>query len=149
MNMNSFLIRPANENDIKTLTEIDAICFSAPWSEKSFTDEIMNNNVAMYFVVEVDGKVVGYAGLWVILEEGHITNVAVHPDFRGKGLAKKLLTELLAAAEEAGANLFTLEVRASNESAIALYESFNFKSVGVRKKYYEDNDEDAVIMWKV
>ena len=142
-------IRPANENDIKTLTEIDEICFSSPWSEKSFTDEIMNNNVAMYLVAEVAGKVVGYAGLWVILEEGHITNVAVHPDFRGKGLAKKLLTELLAAAEEAGANIYTLEVRASNESAIALYESFNFKSVGLRKKYYEDNGEDAVIMWKV
>ena len=147
--MSNLFIRPANENDIKTLTEIDEICFSAPWSEKSFTDEIMNNNIASYLVAEVAGKVVGYAGLWVILEEGHITNVAVHPDFRGKGLAKKLLTELLAAAEEAGANIFTLEVRASNESAIALYESFNFKSVGLRKKYYEDNGEDAVIMWKV
>ena len=142
-------IRPANENDIKTLTEIDEICFSSPWSEKSFTDEIVNNKIAMYLVAEVDSKVVGYAGLWVILEEGHITNVAVHPDFRGKGLAKKLLTELLATAEEAGANIYTLEVRATNESAIALYESFNFKSVGLRKKYYEDNGEDAVIMWKV
>ena len=147
--MNNFIIRNANENDVKLLTDIDEICFSAPWSEKSFFEEITTNKVAKYIVAEINGKIVGYAGIWVILDEGHITNVAVHPEHRRKGIAKAVISEIMARAEEAGANLFTLEVRASNEAAILLYEKFDFKKVGIRKGYYENNGEDAIIMWKV
>jgi len=141
-------MRVATENDVKALAEMDKICFKAPWSEQSFFEEITTNKIAKYIVAEIDDKIVGYAGIWLILDEGHITNVAVHPDYRRKGIAKAIISEIMAISEEAGANLFTLEVRASNESAILLYEGFDFIQVGIRKGYYEDNGEDAIIMWK-
>jgi ribosomal-protein-alanine N-acetyltransferase len=147
--MDVFTIREANESDVKILADIDERCFRAPWSEKSFFEEITTNEIAKYVVAEINGKVVGYAGIWIILDEGHITNVAVHPDYRRKGIAKAVVSEAMAKSKEVGANLFTLEVRASNKDAISLYEQFDFKKVGVRKEYYEDNGEDAVIMWKI
>jgi ribosomal-protein-alanine N-acetyltransferase len=147
--MDDFVIRKATESDVKPLADMDKICFNLPWSEASFFEEIVNNKVAKYFVAEVSGKMVGYAGLWVVLDEGHITNIAVHPEFRRKGIAKALICKMMSAAEDAGATVFTLEVRALNKSAIALYEQFNFKIVGLRKNYYQDNGEDAAIMWKL
>ena len=147
--MNDLQIRNANENDVKLLADMDEMCFSAPWSETSFFEEITTNKVAKYIVAEIDGEIVGYAGIWIILDEGHITNVAVHPEHRRKGIAKAIISEIIARSEEAGANLFALEVRTSNEAAILLYEKFDFKKVGIRKGYYENNGEDAIIMWKV
>ena len=146
--MNNFMIRAANVHDVKPLTAIDEICFSLPWSEQSFFEEITGNAIAQYVIAESEGKIIGYAGIWAILDEGHITNIAVHPDFRRRGIAKALISVLLEATENAGVKAYTLEVRASNESAIALYECFGFTKSGLRKKYYDDNDEDAVIMWK-
>ncbi|MDR2610639.1 MAG: ribosomal protein S18-alanine N-acetyltransferase [Clostridiales Family XIII bacterium] len=94
-----------------------------------------------------DPLLVGYAGLWVVLDEGHITNVAVDPDYRRQGIAAMLLLKLLEAAREKGAKRFTLEVKRSNAAAIALYERFGFRAAGSRKGYYEEDGEDAVIMW--
>ena len=147
--MDDFLIRSAVENDVKPLTELDRICFDLPWSEVSFFEEITKNEIARYVIAEIAGEIVGYAGIWLIHDEGHITNIAVRPDFRRQGIAKVLISRLLELAEAAGVKAYTLEVRASSESAISLYKDMGFKEHGVRKNYYEDNSEDAMIMWKI
>ena len=144
----NLIIRQAEEKDIKPMAEMDILCFSAPWSEVSFEQEIKENPLAFYVVAEIDGRMVGYAGLWGILDEGHITNVAVHPDFRRKGIGEALVSVLLEHTSGNGIQSHTLEVRASNEAAIALYSKYGFQPGGLRKNYYEDNGEDAVIMWR-
>ncbi|MDD4565635.1 MAG: ribosomal protein S18-alanine N-acetyltransferase [Eubacteriales bacterium] len=143
------IIRQAEEKDIKPMADIDIMCFSAPWSEKSFEQEIKNNHLAFYIVAESGRKIVGYAGLWLIDSEGHITNVAVHPEFRRKRIGEALISVLLAHTIKNGALSHTLEVRASNEAAISLYIKFGFEPAGIRKSYYEDNGEDAIIMWRI
>jgi len=142
------IVRLAEERDIIPMAEMDILCFSAPWSEESFRKEITDNRLAFYIVAEIDGRMVGYAGLWGIVDEGHITNVAVHPDFRRKGIGEALITVLLSHTRENGILSHTLEVRASNEAAISLYMKFGFEPAGLRKNYYEDNGEDAIIMWR-
>ena len=121
-------------------------CFSIPWTRGMFENELFNPN-AFYAVLEVSGKICGYAGIWKILNEGHITNIAVHPDCRRLGYGKLLIKTLIDYAEKNDITSLTLEVRASNKPAISLYESFGFKSSGRRKRYYSDNNEDALIMW--
>lgn len=142
------IVRQAEERDIKPMAEMDILCFSAPWSEESFRKEIKENRLAFYIVAEINGRMVGYAGLWSIVDEGHITNVAVHPDFRRKGIGEALITVLLSHTRENGILSHTLEVRASNDAAISLYSKFGFVPAGLRKNYYEDNGEDAIIMWR-
>jgi len=99
-------------------------------------------------VAEVGGLVVGYSGMWVILDEGHITNVAVHPEHRGKQIAESLLLELIKAGVVRGVRRVTLEVRPSNRAALNLYNRLGFVSAGRRKGYYSDTGEDAIIMWR-
>lgn len=142
------IVRLAEERDIIPMAEMDILCFSAPWSEESFRKEITDNHLAFYIVAEISGRMVGYAGLWGIVDEGHITNVAVHPDFRRKGIGEALITVLLSHTRENGILSHTLEVRASNDAAISLYLKFGFVPAGLRKNYYEDNGEDAIIMWR-
>ncbi len=142
------IVRLAEERDIKPMAEMDILCFSAPWSEESFRKEINENRLAFYIVAEISGRMVGYAGLWSIVDEGHITNVAVHPDYRRKGIGEALITVLLNHTLEIGILSHTLEVRASNDPAISLYLKFGFEPAGLRKNYYEDNGEDAIIMWR-
>lgn len=142
------IVRQAEKKDIRPMAEMDILCFSAPWSEKSFEKEINENQLAFYIVAEIDGRLVGYAGLWCILEEGHITNVAVHPEFRRRGIGEALVSLLLQYTIENGILNHTLEVRASNDAAISLYTKFGFYPAGIRKNYYEDNGEDAIIMWR-
>lgn len=142
------IIRQAEEKDIKPMAEMDVLCFSAPWSEESFRNEIEENRLAFYIVAEISGSMVGYAGLWCIVDEGHITNVAVHPAYRRKGIGEALISVLLAHTVNNGILSHTLEVRASNEAAISLYAKFGFEPAGLRKNYYEDNGEDAIIMWR-
>lgn len=146
--MSKLIIRNAEERDIKSMAELDIICFTEPWSEEAFKSEIMENDRAFYIVAENNGKIVGYAGLWAILDEGHITNVAVAPEFRRKGIGRSIINTLLEVNEKNGLNSFTLEVRESNFPAQALYEEFKFKPAGVRKGYYLDNGENAIIMWR-
>lgn len=144
----SLIIRRAEEGDAKVMAQLDTICFAMPWSEKSFLHEITENDLALYLAAEVGGILVGYAGIWAIIDEGHITNVAVHPDYRRKGIAKALMEVMLENCREEGILYQTLEVRPSNLAALRLYESFGFQAVGRRKGYYEDNGEDALIMWR-
>ena len=146
--MNGYRIRNAEERDIDRLTELDALCFSMPWSREAFRQELCENPLVFYLVLESEDGVIAYAGLWKILTEGHITNVAVEPAMRRNGLAELLLRELFQQSEASGIRRFTLEVRPSNEAAKGLYEKLGFVVMGRRKQYYEDNGEDALILWR-
>ena len=144
----SLIIRQAEERDIMPMAQLDILCFTSPWSEDSFEREIKENNIAFYIVAESDGVLVGYAGLWCIVDEGHITNVAVHPDYRRRHIGEALISILLEHTIKNGIKSHTLEVRVTNEAAQSLYRKFGFEPVGIRKNYYEDNGEDAIIMWR-
>ncbi|HHV79382.1 MAG TPA: ribosomal protein S18-alanine N-acetyltransferase [Firmicutes bacterium] len=134
--------------DLDRVLEIEKLCYPTPWSKQSFLTELVQNEYAHYIVCQVEGKLVGYAGMWVILDEAHVTNVAVHPDYRGKGLGRLLMNELIERAKSRGARKMTLEVRKSNTVAQGLYSSLGFEARGIRKGYYSDTHEDAIIMWK-
>lgn len=142
------IIRQAEERDIIKITKLDELCFTLPWSQSSFEKEIKENDLALYIVAEIDDDIIGYAGLWRIVDEAHITNVAVHPYYRKKGIGEALVSILITCSKEVGIVNHTLEVRASNAAAISLYTKLGFKPAGTRKKYYQDNDEDAIIMWR-
>lgn len=148
---NEFAIRGARKGDIDPMTRLDALCFAAPWSRKSFEAELTGNPLARYLVAETPAEgepmMAGYAGLWAIGGEGHITNVAVHPDFRRKGMGRALVGRLIEKTRQEGLTDYTLEVRAGNLAAIRLYEGFGFREAGIRPGYYEDNNEDAILMW--
>lgn len=116
------------------------------WPRESFVNEV-KNDVAHYLCATIEGRVAGYIGVWEIIDEAHITTIAVHPNYKGKGIAKALLIAALERCYEVKIKYITLEVRASNQAAIGLYEKFGFKSLGVRKKYYQNDGEDALIMW--
>ncbi len=126
---------------------IESESFPVPWSHQAFMFEVTENDLAFYIVALLDGKVAGYAGMWIVLDEAHVTNVAVHPGLRGRGIGRALMTELLYRAAVLGAARITLEVRVSNRVARNLYKSLGFVDRGIRRRYYSDNDEDAVVMW--
>ena len=139
-------IVPMNADHLDEVAELERICFSAPWSRNMLAEELDNALSAFLVALDGDGKVVGYAGLQVILDEGYITNVAVRPEWRRRGVAGKLLQVFLDFAQAHKLAFLTLEVRESNYGAIALYGSRGFRSVGRRRNYYEHPREDAVIM---
>lgn len=141
-------IREMMYKDIKDVLEIEKMSFATPWSENSFVMELEKNKLSRYIVAEKDNRIVGYGGIWVILEEGHITNIAVHKEFRQMGIGELLVKGLIHISKELSIERMTLEVRQSNNPAISLYEKYGFKSVGIRENYYSDNNEDAIIMWK-
>lgn len=135
------------EKYIDQILNIENISFSDPWSKDSMEKEL-NNNFARYVVVKNQDLVVGYGGMWLILDEGHITNIAVHPDYRGISIGNEIVTALINICIAENINALTLEVRKSNLVAINLYSKFGFAPEGIRKGYYADNHEDAIIMWK-
>jgi ribosomal-protein-alanine N-acetyltransferase len=130
------------------VTRIENICFTVPWSKSDFKKELENNDFAHYFVAESEGKVVAYAGLWHIITEGHITNIAVLPDIRRSGVGSQLVLQLIEFAYAREMCGLTLEVNISNIAAQKLYIKHGFKPEGFRKEYYKDTKEDAIIMWK-
>ena len=141
--------RFAEEKDLPAMAEIERRCFHTPWSEESLRDDLTGNPLSVYMVLEAEsGDVAGYMSLWRILDEGHINNVAVLPEYRRRGGASEMLEFMLEYSEKNGISSHTLEVRVSNEGAIGLYRIFGFKEAGVRKGYYEDDGEDALIMWR-
>ncbi|WP_438347568.1 ribosomal protein S18-alanine N-acetyltransferase [Paenibacillus sp. FA6] len=133
--------------DIPDIMVIEHDAFTLPWTETSFRNELTNNLFARYIVMESHGKPIGYAGMWTIVDEAHITNVAILEAYRGRKLGERLLDELMKTAVQLGMDRMTLEVRVSNSIAQRLYGKKGFKSVGLRKSYYSDNHEDAMIMW--
>lgn len=146
-NSKQFTIVDMTSEHLVDICEISIFSFPIPWSYDSFKREL-KNKLASYLVVIMDNRVLAYGGIWVILEEAHITNIAVHPDYRCKGIGETLLNALLDKAYARGAKEITLEVRVSNLPAQWLYKKLGFSEEGIRKNYYEDNKEDALIMWK-
>jgi len=139
-------IVPMNGDHLDEVAELERICFSVPWSRNMLAEELDNLLSAFLVALDDSGRVVGYAGLQVVLDEGYITNVAVRPECRRMGVASQLLQVFLNFAKANKLAFLTLEVRASNYDAIALYGSRGFRSVGRRKNYYEHPKEDAIIM---
>ena len=132
--------------DLADVLVIERASFSMPWSRGAFLYEIEQNQVARCWVGREDGRIVGYICLWDVADELHVTNVAVHPDARRRGIARALLESVFAHARAAGSRMVLLEVRPSNTEAIALYDSFGFHVVGRRRGYYYDSGEDALVM---
>ena len=143
---NECIIRRMTLADVDQVVAIEAATFAMPWSKESFQQELTRNVAARYLVAELDGKVIGYAGAWVILDESHITNIAISEAYRGHGYGRKLTEALMQYLSNLGAAYATLEVRRSNERAQNLYKSLGYVGVGWRKRYYEDNREDALLM---
>ena len=139
-------ILPMNADHLDEVAELERICFSVPWSRNMLAEELDNLLSAFLVALDDSGRVVGYAGVQVVLDEGYITNVAVRPECRRQGIAGKLLQVFLDFAQGNRLAFLTLEVRASNYDAFALYGSRGFRSVGRRKNYYEHPKEDAIIM---
>ena len=141
------LIKKIELENLDDIMEVEISSYGAHhWARSSFVSEI-NNDIAFYFCAIVEGKAVGYIGIWEIFEEAHITTLAVLPEFRGKKIAQALLIRAFDDCREKKVKYITLEVRVSNKAAKNLYEKFGMKSLGVRKGYYQDNNEDALIMW--
>lgn len=136
------------EEQLDGVMDVEESSFSIPWSRRDFEKELRENNMAVYYTATEDGRVAGYAGMWHVVNEGHITNVAVHPDFRGRGIGSLLMDALEAEARKREMIGLTLEVRVGNAPAQSLYSSHGFFVEGLRKNYYHDTKEDAVIMWK-
>lgn len=144
--INNLIIEQMKENDIDGVFEVEKNCFEDYWSKDSFKKEL-SNNLAKYLVAKVDNKVVGYVGIWFVVDEGHITNVAVHEGYRGQKIGDQLIRELVEVCKNNKIVSMTLEVRASNVVAQNLYRKYGFKMAGIRKEYYSNNKEDAIIMW--
>ena len=141
-------IVPMTADHLDEVAELERICFTTPWSRNMLAEELDNYLSAFLVALDDNGRVAGYAGLQAVLDEGYITNVAVRPDCRRQGVASQLLKVFLDFAEGNRLAFLSLEVRASNYDAIALYGSRGFRSVGRRKNYYEHPKEDAIIMTK-
>jgi ribosomal-protein-alanine N-acetyltransferase len=141
-------IRAASRDDIDAVMEIEETCFSLPWARGDVERDIADNILSAYFVAETAGAVCGCAGMWVVSDECHIMTIAVAPEHRRSGIGAMLLMKLMDEARLRGASRYFLEVRASNAPAIGMYEKFGFKTIDVRRAYYENNKEDAVIMMK-
>lgn len=140
-------IRAMQEQDLEQVCDIECDNFSMPWSRQSFLSSIYNTN-HIYLVAEQQQQILGYCGVWGIVGEGQITNVSVKKTFQRQGVASVLLATCFEKGKDMGLASYTLEVRESNLSAIALYEKFGFERVGVRKNFYEKPREHAIIMWK-
>jgi ribosomal-protein-alanine N-acetyltransferase len=139
------IFRPMLEVDLDQVTAIEKASMPSPWSKELFEEEL-RRPLARYFVVEVEGKVAGYMGYWQAPEEAHIINLAIGPEFRRQGLGAQMIERCVEFAGKRGARLATLEVREGNQAAQALYEKCQFRSIAIRKQYYSDNLEDAIVM---
>ena len=139
-------IRAMCAEDVDAILAVEEASFHTPWTRGDFEGELINP--LAYYLVAEDEVVIGYVGSWIIFDECHITNIAVAPETRRRGIGEKLLQTLIHDAEEKGVIATTLEVRPSNAPAIALYEKYGFAVEGVRKRYYADTGEDALIMWR-
>lgn len=140
------MIRKMTMDDIEKVVAIDRVSFSLPWPERSFRFELTDNPASRCWVAEVDGKIAGMVVVWLIVDEVHIATIATHPEFRRQGIAKNLLSYALQNLSTEGAQSSFLEVRAGNLAAQEMYRKFGYEESGVRRRYYRDNDEDAILM---
>jgi ribosomal-protein-alanine N-acetyltransferase len=144
--MTDVTVERMNSFNILGVKEISDLSFSSPWSLLSMEKELINKN-AIYIVVKLGSKVVAFGGMWIIFDEGHITNIAVHPDFRRNNFGDIVVENLIKIAKDKNMASLTLEVRSSNIAAINLYKKHNFSVEGIRKNYYQNPREDGYIMW--
>lgn len=142
------LVRQAKHQDLSEIYELEKECFSMPWSFESLEKDITSNKNSTYLTAVLNGRIIGYIGMWQIFEDAEITNLAVSKDFRRKGIGNRLIREICSVAEKKGATRILLEVRQTNKAAIDLYISNDFKRISIRKCYYKDTGEDAIIMLK-
>ncbi|SDZ50313.1 ribosomal-protein-alanine N-acetyltransferase [Evansella caseinilytica] len=140
-------IRLMELDDLDQVMEVEKDAFTSPWSRAAFVNEITTNQFAYYFVAIMGNRIIGYIGVWIIIDEAHITNIAIHSEYRRRGIGEKLLDGAMELAKMLGSKKMTLEVRVSNENAMRLYRKKGFQNGGIRKRYYTDNQEDAQIMW--
>ncbi len=141
------IIRHMEERDVPAVARLEKEAFSTPWSEKAFY-ESMKLYYSLFLVAEEDEEIAGYAGMYIVADEGDVTNIAVFEKWKRHGIGTLLVEKLLEEAKKRGATCATLEVRKGNIPAIVLYEKHGFQSVGIRKNFYDNPKEDAVIMWK-
>jgi ribosomal-protein-alanine N-acetyltransferase len=133
-------------DDVGAVHEIERLSFRTPWPSYAFEQELRGNRLAHYLVARAGDRVVGFAGVWLMVDEAHITTFGVHPDWRRQGIGRQLLLNLVELARTIGARRMTLEVRPTNEAAQALYRAYGFDEVGRRVRYYTDDGEDALVM---
>ncbi len=143
----AMLIEPMTHGDLAAVLRIEDLSFSTSWPVNAFANEIRDNKLAHYFIGRIGAQVVAYGGIWVILEDSHVTTIAVHPDYRRLKLGEEMLLKLLEEAIARGASWITLEVRESNDAAQKLYRKYGFTTVSTRRGYYSDNGENALVMW--
>ncbi len=144
---NEFVIKKMQKEHVEQVYQIEELSFFTPWSKKSIQSEI-DNPIGRYIVIMDGERVIAYGGFWVVAPEANINNVAVTPNYRGRGISKILMNELIAMAKLEGAKELYLEVRSSNRVAQNLYRSLDFKMIGLRSGYYVDTEEDAIVMLK-
>ncbi|MDW8320039.1 MAG: ribosomal protein S18-alanine N-acetyltransferase [Armatimonadota bacterium] len=144
--LSQLVIEPMQAEDVPPIMDIERMCFRTPWHENAFYNELYHRS-ACYLAAKVNGRVVGYAGMWVIMDEAHITTLAVHPHYRRQHIGERLLLALLEYAIARRARHATLEVRENNVAAQRLYSKYGFYTVAIRKGYYADTGENALIMW--
>jgi len=145
--MADYLFREMTIGDIDNVHIIETLSFSTPWSKDAFYNELTHNKFAKYIVIENGEQLVGYIGAWIVIDEVHITNIAILPEFRGQKLGEQLLGTMMEQSKRLGAKSMTLEVRVSNTVAQNLYKKLGFQKGAIRKNYYTDNQEDALVMW--
>ncbi|WP_017379535.1 ribosomal protein S18-alanine N-acetyltransferase [Paenisporosarcina sp. TG-14] len=142
------IYRKMTESDIDGVLKIEQEAFSLPWTRDAFVQEMTSNLHAYYVVAEnSEGKIVGFCGMWIVVDESHITNVAVTEQLKGQGIGEGLMREAIQVSKESGVVLMTLEARVSNTVAQNLYRKLDFQNGGIRKGYYTDNQENALVMW--
>lgn len=139
-------VRPMTADDLAAIQLIERASFTTPWPAHAYRQELETNRLAHYLVALLGGEIVAYGGIWIMVDEAHVTTFAVHPRFRRRRIGERLLLGLLDLALDREAREATLEVRLSNLPARRLYEKYGFRPVGVRPRYYSDNQEDALIM---
>jgi len=140
------VIEPMRLEDVEEVQRIEEASFSTPWPPNAYRSELLTNKLAAYLVIRAEGRIVAYGGMWLMVDEAHITTFAVHPGWRRQGLGERLLLAFLDLAKDRHAREAALEVRLSNVAARRLYEKYGFRPVGLRPRYYSDNNEDALIM---
>lgn len=148
LELNDYLIEDMSLSHLDEVILVEKLSFKTPWSRDALEYEVKRNKCAKYRVILKDGRVIGYGGMWAMLDEAHITNIAIHPEYRGYGYGSILLEDMIDTAKRNGIKDMTLEVRVNNSSAIGLYKKYGFTEVAIRKGYYQDTGEDAIIMWK-
>ncbi|SRR5690625_576899 len=145
--MSEIKIRAMGIEDLSDVMVVELTSFTSPWNKRDILFDLLKNNFAHYLVLEKDGKVIGYCGVWVVLETAQITNIAILPEERGQKYGEKLFEAVIQLSKEKGATELSLEVRKSNKVAQNMYKKFGLEEVGIREQYYKDDGEDAIVMW--